>query len=279
MSASTQRRPGEGLLSNPLVSRALDDAGPRLAPVLPRKKPIPRLETGAAGFQRRCAVDAGEREKSKNQHSRHSGDGKNRGEQCESWPPIANSGDIDRNKSFTRRKRQEREETNNRRCVRMSARCSLLLVFVRMLVLVLVPVSPEPMQMRMGVSGELPVNVGQPKKQKRAAGDAREPNPDAITQRDPEPGHDQTERRGEEHMPAARERGDPERLHPTPTLRAGGQDKGEPVRRNGRMKKRDPEAGDRDRRENGIVHLRRDKSGCRDLNPGPPAPETGALPS
>ena len=81
-------------------------------------------------------------------------------------------------------------------------------------------------------------------------------------------------------------------------MRARGEDKGEPVRGNGGVKERDAETGDGNGGEDGVVHLRallraisnraesraragreRRKSGCRDLNPGPPAPETGALPS
>ena len=108
--------------------------------------------------------------------------------------------------------------------------------------------------MGMRVPGQLPDDVEEPEKNQRAAGQAREPDSDALAQGEAEPRHNEPEQRRKRRMPAGRERSDGERLGAAPPLRARGQDEREPVRRNGRVKKRDAESGNGDGGENGVVH-------------------------
>ena len=115
-------------------------------------------------------------------------------------------------------------------------------------------VAGSKMQMRVCVTGKLPDDIKEPEKNERAARDPREPGPDAIAQRDAEPGDDETEGGGKSGVPGGRDRRDGERLGAAPALSARGQDEGQPVRRDGRVEKRDAESGDGNRGENGIVH-------------------------
>ena len=63
-------------------------------------------------------------------------------------------------------------------------------------------------------------------------------------------------------MSAPSERGDSERLRMIPSLRPRRQDEWQPVRRNRRVKKRHGKSRDRDGRENGFVHIRKNVGGA-----------------
>ena len=94
-------------------------------------------------------------------------------------------------------------------------------------------------------------------------------------------------------MAAPGEGGDSERFRMVPLLSARRQHERQPMCGDGRVEKRNGESRNRDRRENSLVHIKRKcgeepkrpaasqqrLSGWWDLNPRPPGPEPGALPS
>ncbi len=63
-------------------------------------------------------------------------------------------------------------------------------------------------------------------------------------------------------MSAPGERGDSERLRMIPSLRPRRQNERQPVRRNRRVEKRHGKSRDRDGRENGFVHIRKNVAGA-----------------
>ena len=79
---------------------------------------------------------------------------------------------------------------------------------------------------------------------------------------EPEQSEKQTQDGGERHMPASRESSDGESLRVAPSLRARRQHERQPVRRDRRVKKCDGKSGDRDRRENSFIHIRRNVRGA-----------------
>ena len=91
---------------------------------------------------------------------------------------------------------------------------------------------------------------------RRRAGHRRKPHADPWGQDEPEPSRREPEHCGEEPRAGPGERGDPERLRTAPALRSGGEHERQPMRRDGRVEKRDPESGNRNGSENGIVHRR-----------------------
>ena len=62
----------------------------------------------------------------------------------------------------------------------------------------------KPMQMRVRVARDLPDDIKKSEENQRTAGNAGKPNSDSFAQRDADPGHEQTEQRGERGMSGCR---------------------------------------------------------------------------
>src|ERR1051326_6345336 len=106
---------------------------------------------------------------------------------------------------------------------------------------------PLEMNMGVGLTVELPNDVIQPQGKRASAGDPPEPMAQPRTQGNAQPGHSKSERGGEGRMAGRGDRGDGEGLEPVPVLHPRGENKWQPVGRDGRVKKGNPEAGDRNR--------------------------------
>ena len=129
-------------------------------------------------------------------------------------------------------------------------------VFVIVFTLMFMASTSKPIQMRMRVASELPDHIKQSEENERTAGNAGEPNPNTIAQGNTQPRHEQPEQGSEPGVSARSESRDHERLTAAPPLRASGQDKWQPMRRDRRVEKRDGESADSNGGENGIVQGR-----------------------
>jgi len=103
-------------------------------------------------------------------------------------------------------------------------------------------------------SAELAINIKKSEEQQRAPGDPVKPGADPVMQCNSEPGDEQAQECGKEHVPRAGQCRDANRLVPVPALRLRRDDKREPVRGNRGMKKSDTESRERDRGKDRFVH-------------------------
>ena len=116
-------------------------------------------------------------------------------------------------------------------------------------------------QMAMSATGpaELTINVKEPKEEQRSSSDPGKPGTDLFVKRDSEPGNKHAQKSGEKHVTRPGQSRYADRLLLVPALRPGRDDKRQPVRRNGRVKKSDAESGKSDRSKNRFVHARKNR--------------------
>lgn len=108
--------------------------------------------------------------------------------------------------------------------------------------------------MRVAFAGQLAIQIKRAEQEQNGYCDQGEHAADFFVQRDREPGDEQTERSGHEHMTGSGEGGDGQGLGVIPMLRARREHERQPMRRNGGVEKCDAEPGDRDGGEDGVVH-------------------------
>ena len=96
--------------------------------------------------------------------------------------------------------------------------------------------------------------IVQTKEHERAAGNSRKPTAVFIVQRNSEPGDEKAQDSGEKNMTASGQPGHEQRLRAIPFLDARGQDKRQPMRRNGSVEKGYSETSKRNCGKQCLIH-------------------------
>jgi hypothetical protein len=128
-----------------------------------------------------------------------------------------------------------------------------LLMF--MVALLARPVMPAwRMVVQHAMAAYLPPAVKNADRQQDTAGGTRENLAQAFVHLKPEPRNAQSQQRGQQHVAHARQRRNRQGLRPAPAASPRHEDKGQPVRRQCRMKKRHRKPGKGDSRKDRIIH-------------------------
>jgi hypothetical protein len=130
------------------------------------------------------------------------------------------------------------------------------MVAKRAVIVPVMPVSRPEVMMAMPTASRLSGEVKHAKQDQRATGNPGKHVAGPLARLDAEPHDQRAEHRGEQHMTRAAEGDDQQRLRLAPALSAAGQHKGQPMRRNGRMRESDDEPGCGDGKKDRLGHGR-----------------------
>src|SRR2546423_489993 len=122
----------------------------------------------------------------------------------------------------------------------------VVVVMVPIIVTVFVKMLMRIMKMDVTFADHLTNQIVEPEKEKRSASNPRKPGANAFTEGRAEQRNRQTESRGNDDVSRSSQRRYRDCLRRVPSLNPRSQNEREPMGRDGGMKKRDPEAGERD---------------------------------
>ena len=131
---------------------------------------------------------------------------------------------------------------------------SMIVFFLLVDVAILVQMFMRVVEMDMSLSDQLSEKIVDSEEEERPAGDAGKPSADAVTNCCAEQCNRQTESSRDQNMASAGECSYGDGLGRVPFLHSGGQDKGQPVRRDGGVEKGHAEPREREGSKDGLVH-------------------------